>query len=151
MQYRSAEILLIDPDGAEPLLAKLTELGFSVTIDGTLATATTEEPWGTDQAPIQIATGLDALAFWNWLEETISPFGAGMAGLGGTIADYDPQGRGGPCVLKAVEVRSMNRPWSTAKKEPSRELVLSTMSSATRRPSSPIIALLRRSRESRRL
>ena len=36
MQYRSAEILLIDPDGAELLLAKLTELGFSVTIDGTL-------------------------------------------------------------------------------------------------------------------
>ena len=31
---------------------------------------------------------------------------------------------GGPRVLKAVEVRSMNRPWSIAKKEPSRELVL---------------------------
>ena len=97
MQNRSAEILLIDPDGAEPLLAKLTELGFSVTIDGTLATATTEEPWGTDQALIQIATGLDAPAFWNWVEETISPFGAGMWSVWeGTIADYDPQGPWGP-------------------------------------------------------
>ena len=93
MQYRSDEILLIDPDGAEPLLAKLTEPGFSVTIDGTLATAMTQEPWGTDQALIQIATGLDALAFWNWVRgEDLTVRRRHVVGLEGTIADYDPQG-----------------------------------------------------------
>ena len=97
MQYRSAEILLIDPDGADPALAKLTELGFSVATLGTLATGDDEEPRGTDQALIQIATELGALAFSDWVEEIISPFGAGIWSVWqGTIADYNPQGPHGP-------------------------------------------------------
>jgi hypothetical protein len=96
MQYRSA-VLLIDPDGGEPALAKLTELGFQAAIDGTLNTGDDEEPRGTDQVLIQIATELNALTFWDWVSEIITPFGASMWSIWeGTIADYDEYGPYGP-------------------------------------------------------